>query len=338
MKRSHGVRWLYVTTILTVGFVTASAGAQPAPSGAPPQAPTPAPALAEQAPPRPLAESLTGIAKAEHRAGVALFEEGDYAGAIARFEQAYTLSHDHRLLWNILLCQKNLRSYVALVGTLRRMEQEAAAVLTAEERKDLEDLRAAAESFVSRIEIVVDEPGATVLLDGVAVGTTPLPEPLLVDVGERTLKISKPGFKEFTRPLRVVGGGRVGLAVMLVKDAPRGQLTILAGATDLISVDGRMVGRGRWEGQVRPGPHALQIRAPRMVEHRSEVLVRDRESRRVEVALKQAARPDSPAVWLWVAGGAALLTGAAISGALLFEPKRPTDVGTLGSYPLWLGR
>ncbi|HSN99928.1 MAG TPA: PEGA domain-containing protein, partial [Candidatus Nanopelagicales bacterium] len=254
-----------------------------------------------------------------------------------RFEEAYRLSRDHRLLWNIALCQKNLRQYAALLGTMRRLEQEAGAALTAEEQKDIVDLRQTAEALVSRVEIAASEGGATVLVDGVAMGTTPLAEPLVVDIGERKVRITKPGFQEFARTLRVEGGGRIGLAAVLEKEARRGRLVVQAGPEDLIAVDGRLMGKGRWEGAVPSGPHALRVSGPKMEAHQAEVLVRDGESRRVEVALNPAAKPGAGRVWLWVAGGAALLAGAAVAGAVLFEPGRPAEQGTLGSFPLSFG-
>lgn len=342
----HGrrVRWWVPAAAQAVAVLAAAgAWAQPAPGAKPaqqaqpaqPVAAAPAPAAAPEKPP--LAQSLTGMALAEYSAGVALFKDGDNAGAMARFEEAYKLSRDHRLLWNVALCQRNLRRYVALLDTMRRLEQDAGEQLSAEERQDIADLRKTAAAFVSEIEIAANEPGATVLVDGAAVGTTPLAKPVAVDLGERKVEVRKAGFQAFTRTLRIEGGGRIGVAALLAREVRRGRLSVVAGGNDLITLDGRVVGRGRWEGAVPSGPHALTVSAPKMEAHRSEVLVRDGEARRVEVSLNKKADPNASRVWIWIAGGAALAAGAAITGALLFEPGRPADVGTLGSVPLSFG-
>lgn len=345
--RARRVRWWFGAAAPAVLLAAASAGAQPAAGAKPAQpaaaAPAPAPASPGAAAPAPaparpkLSESLTGMALAEYSAGVALFKDGDFAGAMARFEEAYKLSRDHRLLWNVALCQKNLRRYVALLDTMRRLEQDAGEQLSAEERQDIADLRRTAAAFVSQIEIAASEPGATVIVDGAAVGTTPLAAPVVVDLGERKIQVRKAGFQEFTRTLRIEGGGSIGVAAVLEREIRRGRLAVVAGADDLITLDGRVVGRGRWEGAVPAGPHALQVTAPKMEAHRSEVLVRDGELRRVPVTLNKEPDPNAKRVWLWIAGGAALAAGAAITGALLFEPGRPADVGTLGSVPLSFG-
>jgi len=358
--RASGSRWAVLWAqvfAVTLGLASADAAAQPAPAkepakpaaaqpaGAKPTAAQPAGAkraaaqrAAAQPPARPpLADSLTGMAKAEHGAGVVLFQEGDYAGAIEKFEQAYELSRDHRLLWNVALCQKNLRRYARLLQTLVRMEKEAGEGLTAEERKEVAELRKVAESLVSRVEIRASEAGATVLVGSEVVGTTPLAEPVLVDIGEHRIRITKPGFKDFMRPERIEGGGRIAIAAMLEKVVHRGRLAVVAGPEDLIALDGRVVGRGRWEGSVPSGTHALRVTAPGKQAHTSEVLVRDNEARRVDVGLNPERRGSSMSTWLWIGGGVALVAGAAVAGAVLFEPGRPAEQGTLGSIPLSFG-
>ncbi|WP_438013951.1 PEGA domain-containing protein [Sorangium sp. So ce315] len=275
------------------------------------------------------------MAKAEYITGGALFRQGDYSGAGERFHRAYELSRDHRLLWDVARCHKEMRRYARLLKTLDRMEAEAGAALTVDERKDIVELRAFAERLVSRMEILASAPGATVFVDGEVVGTTPFPEPVPVDIGERQIRIVKPGFKELTRTETVAGGGQIAFSAALEKIAPRGRLRVVAGSNDAIAVDGKVVGRGAWEGSVPSGAHLLRVTAPGMLAYQADVLVRDGESRRIEVKLDDAR--GRAVSWLWLGGGAALLAGGLITGALVFEPGRPAKQGTLGSFPLSLG-
>src|ERR1700759_4037610 len=70
-----------------------------------------------QAPPpangavKPLSDSLTGLAKAEYEAAKILYGTKDHAKAIVKFGRAYEISREPRLLFNIAVCQKNLRRY-----------------------------------------------------------------------------------------------------------------------------------------------------------------------------------------------------------------------------------
>ncbi|WP_437900050.1 PEGA domain-containing protein [Sorangium sp. So ce124] len=346
MRGKHLGRWgRAVAAALGVGLAAGAAAAQPArsaPAKAPPAKAPPAatpPAATPPAPPAetPLAESLTGMARAEHGAGAALFDDGDYAGALARYERAYELSRDHRLLWKIALCQKNLRRYASMLATLRRLEAEGGAALSARDRQDIADLLKAAGNFVSLLEITASEPGAAVFVDDERVGTTPLAAPVPIDIGERRIRVSKPGFVDFVRQVKVVGGDSVALVARLDRAVHRGRLAIAAGQDDLIAIDGKVVGKGRWEGSVQSGTHALRVTAPGMAPHEAQILVRDDQRRRIDVSLERAAQRGGASKWLWIGGGAAIFAGALVAGALLFEPGTPVEQGSLGTVPLGFG-
>src|SRR5262245_5084124 len=112
---------------LALGFAVASGvhvsfAQAPPPASAPPGPATTAPAAtgapsaaastpSAPSPPKTLSETLTGMAKAEYEAGRILYGDKDYTSAIAKFQQAYQLSNEPRLLFNIAVCQKNLRKY-----------------------------------------------------------------------------------------------------------------------------------------------------------------------------------------------------------------------------------
>ncbi|WP_437299864.1 PEGA domain-containing protein [Sorangium sp. So ce426] len=343
MRGKHLGHWGRATAAaLGVGLAAGVAAAQPArsaPAGTPPAATPPAATPPAETPlaETPLAESLTGMARAEHGAGAALFDDGDYAGALARYERAYELSRDHRLLWKVALCQKNLRRYAAMIATLRRMEAEAGAALSARDRQDVADLIKAAGSFVSLLDVTASEPGAAVFVDDEPVGTTPLAAPVPIDIGERRIRVSKPGFVDLVRQVKVVGGDSVALAARLDRAVHRGRLAIAAGQDDLIAIDGKVVGKGRWEGSVQSGTHALRVTAPGMTPHEAQILVRDDERRRIDVSLERAAPRGGASKWLWIGGGAAIFAGALVAGSLLFEPGTPAEQGSLGTVPLGFG-
>lgn len=326
------------------GAPTAPAGAParaPAPASTPPSASAPAPAPASASAPAPtpaeqvpLAQSLTGLAKAEYAAGAVYFGQGDYKAAAERFERAYELSQDHRLLWEVALCHKEQRRYARMLEALDRLQATAGAALPAETQSGIAALRTFAEQLVSLMEIRSSEPGATVLVDGEPVGTTPLPGPVPVDIGERQIRITKPGFKDVARSETVAGGGRFAIAALLEKVVHRGRLRVEARPdAPLIALDGKVVGRGVWEGVVPSGAHGLRVTAPGMLAHQSEVLVQDGEARRIDVTLERQP-PNHTATWLSIGGGAALILGAVLVGALMFEPGTPAEQGTLGSIPL----
>ncbi|HTN82663.1 MAG TPA: PEGA domain-containing protein, partial [Sorangium sp.] len=169
------------------------------------------------------------------------------------------------------------------------------------------------------------------------VGTTPLAAPVPIDIGERRIRVSKPGFVDLVRQEKVVGGGTVAVLARLERAVHRGRLLVAAEQDGLIALDGKVVGKGRWEGSVPSGTHALRVTAPGMTPYEVAVLVRDEEHRRIDVSLERAPERGGASRWLWIGGGAAIFAGALIAGALLFEPGTPAEQGSLGTVPLGFG-
>lgn len=313
---------------LVVAFATATTTA-PAPAWAQSGGKAAAPSLSA---------SLTGLARAEYEAGKLLYQDGDYQNALVKFTRVYELSHDGRLLWNMAVCEKNLRHYTRVLALLDRYLVDAGPLLSAADRQEAKDLAGAARPLVSALWIMVTEPGATILVDDVEVGVSPLAAPLQLDLGKRRIHIEKAGWKPFNRTEDVAGGTELHLSAELEKEVHRGRVAITAGATDLIAVDGKTLGRGAWTGPLASGGHSLRVSAPGMAVYQAEILVQDDKAREITVTLTPLPKASNTARWLWIAGGAALVAGAAVTGAILFQPTRRPDVdGTLGTYPLSFG-
>ncbi|WP_437626259.1 PEGA domain-containing protein [Sorangium sp. So ce1151] len=318
----------------------ARAGAQPAPAqparaGAQAAPAAGAPAASAPAVQRPPSETLTGEAKAEYEAARILFNDGDYGNAIIKFERAYELSRDPRLLWNIALCQKNLKRYTRLLATIEQLLRDAGPQLTEQDRKDAADLIEATRAYVSRLDLQASEAGATVLVDGQEVGQTPLREPVLLDIGARRIRVTKKGFKDVEVTEQVAGGGVVTVKATLEKEVHEGRLIVAAGPDAVISLDGRVVGRGTWEGMVASGGHTLRVTASGMESHQSEVMILDNQTRRVQVSLVPRPKEGNVERWLWIGGGVAVLAGALLIGFGVLGPDSPVAGNTTpGSVPL----
>lgn len=295
---------------------------------------------ATTSPPRPLAESLTGVARAEYEAGRVLYADKDYSNAILKFQRAYEVSNDPRLLWNVAVCEKNLRRYSRMLSTIRKYEREAADILTADERAQAAEIIKTVETFVSTLDLRISEEGAEIFIDDESVGTTPLADPLIVDVGSRKIRVTKPGFKDFSLTRDISGGGTVVVQIDLEEEIHRGRLIVSAGPNDFISIDGKPMGKGSWEGWLPSGGHSLQVTAEGMQSYQSEVLIQDDQLRRIDVSLNPIAKSGASQTVLWIVGGAAVAAGAAVGGYFLFKPSpaQPLE-GTINPHlvPLSFG-
>jgi hypothetical protein len=241
-----------------------------------------------------LSQSLTGSAKEDFEAGKLLATDGDYAGALIKFQSAYDKSKDVRLLWNVAFCHKNLRRYSKVLSTLRRYIDEGATTLSAADKRDAEELIGLIEPFTTQVQLRVTESGAAVYVDEELLGTSPLAEAVALDLGERRLRVVKEGFVPFEKTLVIGGSSRLTLDIPLQKEVQVGQLLVHAPPGATILVDGRALGTGTLSQAFTSGAHQLQVTAPGMRPFQTEIVLQARETRSVEVVLEATAAAVKP--------------------------------------------
>ncbi len=302
------MRKFFIVTALALFLVTASAAAQTTPAQAP------------------LAELLTGDAKADYDAGKALYGNGDNDGALIKFQSAYDRSKEPRLLWNMAACEKNLHHYARALRLVRQYRTEA--TLTTEETANVDALVAVMQPFTSKLTVIVSEPGAQVTVDGESLGISPVP-PTSVDVGAHRIRVLKDGFEEYTRNITAGSTAEVTLDVALAKAIHEGRLAVRASQNASIAIDGRIVGVGTWSGALASGGHSLRVANPRMRPYQSEVHLQDHEVRDLAISLEPEAK--SVPAWVWVVGGAVLAGGLATGGYFAFRKNDPTYQGPTGT-------
>lgn len=299
---------------------------------------TAAPAFA-QPPPQtaraPLAESLTGEAKRDYDAAKLLFADGDMAGAAAKFQHAYDVSKDPRLLYNVAVCEKNQRRYFRVQVLLQRYLREMGGSLSTQDRTNVEETLTAIKSFVSTLKLNVQDEGAVVMIDGEEVGRAPITQPIPIDLGRRTIRVTKPGFLPYEKTIDVAGGTEIPLDVSLVgvpqvvREGP-GRIAVVAGEGDSIYVDGKPVATGRWEGPVQPGSHSIRVSGKGMKTYEQQVDVAPGTTRSFNVTLER--QGSSAAIWPWIIGGAAVI-GGTIAAILLLKPTDTQAPQTPGTLP-----
>jgi hypothetical protein len=277
----------------------------------------------------PLSESLTGQAKADYDAGRLLFGDDDFAGSLVKFQRAFDHVHDVRLLWNMAVCEKNLRHYARVLRLLERYQREGDQVMSPAHRAEVAEVLATVRSLVSTVHINVQPDEAELLVDEVPAGTTPLREPLWVDLGERRIRIRKLGFKDQVIAQDFAGASELTFDVTLQPEAHEGQLAISAASGDSISVDGKVMGQGQWQGTLSSGQHSVRISAPGKRAYVQELLVEDDKKRSLYITLEPE---KSAGLWplFWVGAGVVAAAGLATGGYFLLRSSPPaqTKVGT----------
>jgi hypothetical protein len=329
---------LAVALCLRGAFVTAQA--------APPTAASPTPPAADVAPtssaaaniaPLPLSATLQGEARDDYRAARILFVDQDFAGSLVKFQRAYERSGEPRLLWNMAACEKNLRHYAAVLRLLERYEREGAAHISPGHRAEFTGVLKTVRLLVSRVQLQVEPNGAHVFLDEVLVGTTPLQEPLLVDLGMRKIRIHKSGYKDHLITRNFSDASDVSFQVTLPLELHQGTLAVTARANDAIRVDGVLMGQGKWQGVLPSGEHSVRVAASGMRSFERQVFVEDDRTQSLYVTLESEPRSGiSP--WLWAAVGVVAASGIAVASYFALRPDTSATAevtpGSWGTYPL----
>jgi hypothetical protein len=291
---------------------------------------------------RPLSESLQGAARTAYASGNLLLNNGDSAGALSKFQQAYDLSKDPRLLFNMAICEKNVRAYAKMQGFLQRYEREGGRSLSAQDRATVDDALAAIKDLVGLVTITVSVPGAAVSADGETVGTSPLASPVVLDLGKHSIVVQKAGYDRVEQSVEVRGGQAMTLTVPLAAQSLVGHLVVSAERGSTIVIDGKPTGEDRFDGNLPAGPHQVRVSAEGKEPFRTDVEIREHETRTLQVSLANA---QSGQAWPWVVGGAAVVVAAVVGGYFLFQthdmvtavPVGPNNIGQL-QLSAWRGR
>lgn len=259
-----------------------------------------------------LSQSLVGAAKADFDAAKTLATDGDYATALIKFQSAYEASKDPRLLWNVAFCHKNLRHYAKVLFTLQRYINEGATTLGANDKREAQDLIVLIEPFTTRANLNVSEREANVYVDDELVGSSPLAAPVVLDIGERHLRVVKEGYYTLEKTLPIGGNSEVTVNLVLEQEVHEGRLVVNAPTSATIILDGKPMATGKLNQSIVSGEHQIQVTAPGLRPFLTEVVIQDKETRSLDVVLESATPPEKPRVRVAV-------------GCAVPEPKAPEE-------------
>lgn len=172
-----------LVAFVSVGFLVARAEAAPA-------APAPADAKAE--------------ARERFDRGLGLFEKGENAAALAEFKRAYELIPNPVVLYNMGLVYAATNRPVEASDALERYLAQAGEKASPQQRQHATKVRDEQAARVGRVLVLTDHP-ATVQVDGVEAGRTPMAEPLRLPSGAHTIAAMAPGYQPTRRELTLAG-------------------------------------------------------------------------------------------------------------------------------------
>jgi hypothetical protein len=280
--------------------------------------------------PKSLADSLQGPARAAYDSASLLVMNQDFAGALAKYKEAYVASEDPRLLYNMAVCEKNRRHYANMQLLLERYVSEAGARMTPEDHVAVTAALDAIRNLVATLQIAVNVDGATIAVDGEAVGRSPLERPVRIDLGKHTVTATMTGYLPAELTAEAVGGGQATMSIALVPKPHVGHLDVTTDDDASITIDAKPEAVGRFAGQLSPGVHEVSASAPGRLAYKVQVELRDGEARTLEFHLDRERAP----IWPWIASGAAVVAAGVVGGYFLFktrEEQGAPPAGDLGT-------
>jgi len=358
----------------------------------------PAPARPDKTQARaPIRAELGEDARRSWDSAIELFEARDFEGARVEFMRAWELSRNPRVLFNVGVCDKNLRRYARAATVWRQQLETGSSQLSEDEIRATQGAIAAVEPFISSLTVRANVEGATLLIDNEAAGQTPFLGPIPIDVGHHSLRLRKPGFHDGLRELEVASNkpetvelelepviktslvqvtvrspaattifvdgvdmgpapfkgqlpvGRhtiearaagyvtarqtsdvrwnqpVSLVLSLSRERHEGKVRVRVSEADaIISVDGKVVGSGSWEGVLPSGGHQLTVRKNGYETYTSDVALSDDQVRSVTVPL---VREQHGASWVWwTVGSVAVVAGGAVATYFVTKPTERAPV------------
>ncbi|WP_437683390.1 PEGA domain-containing protein [Sorangium sp. So ce131] len=253
---------------------------QPADTAAPaepaaPAVPAPsAPAAGESAPAAGEGAPAAGEGAPDRRAeaearfykGRKLYEVGAFGPALAEFLASRELYPNRSATSGAAACLKKLQRFDEALELFEILLRDFADTLPADAKtaaqREVLELR----GLVGTIEIEHAEPGASISVGGQRRGDYPLLAPLRVPAGSHVVHVDKDGFEPLQIRVDVAGGRTARVAARMRAIAPRrralGRLRVAEryGQEMDVLVDGNLVGRTPWEGEVEVGEHTVVLR------------------------------------------------------------------------------
>jgi len=152
----------------------------------------------------------------EHFArGRELYDEGDFQASLIEFKRAYAKEPHFQVLFNIGQVQYQLGDYASAKKTLEQYLEDGGDKIEPGRRQATSNDIARLAKRVATVEITVNVPGATVTVDDVERGSTPLDGPIDISAGRRRIKARKDGYVEAEEVVDIAGGDAAAVSLEL---------------------------------------------------------------------------------------------------------------------------
>lgn len=316
-----GSGWKRALSIGVASVAITLALAPRAEAQAPPPQPGAAPKSDAAAPPADLQAQAAERKKAADQSMEAL----RYADALAGYGEAYTITKDPALLYNMGRALQALNRFPEALEKLEAFEAAASPELKARVPR-LQKLIAEIRARVSALTVHTNVEGARILVRNTVVGKSPLSAPLKLESGKAEIEIEAEGYFPGKKTVELPGGSELRVDIDLFSRNTTGILSVQASAKGAeVLVDGKRIGIAPLELNVAKGTHTVVVRHPSYRVYETSAVVPAGGSKTVVATLQDTSIAKK--WWFWTAAGALVTAGVVVTVAAVVE--RPPDSGTI---------
>jgi tetratricopeptide (TPR) repeat protein len=173
--------------------------------------------------------------------GNILLENGEFDAASEAFERSVKLNPDKDNLYNLAKCYEVTHRYTEALSLFERILNEFDDALDFEIHDEVSSRISALNASVARLKVESAPAGASIRIDGVTVGNSPLQEPLVLMPGDHKLEVSLEGYETVAHQVNLVAGAQKDVLITL--QFSKATLSILSNeAGAAIWLNGRNIG------------------------------------------------------------------------------------------------
>ncbi len=285
------------------------------------------------------AQTSTGVATvAQVAEGRALFQEGmrlvgqeSWGEALEFFRRSRALISRPSTLFNIGSVLTRLGRMNEAITTLDEFLRVSDPAQNAAERAEAERLLADARRALVRLTLTLNVAEARVHIDGAPVDGSGAARALVLDPGERRVRVTAPGFEEQQFSLSLLPAIARSHRVDL-REVPTRIVLAITPERSVVRVDGRDVGTAR-EVPVGPGEHVILVTAEGYLPLQRTARVDRGESVNLGLSLSRRARSNlTSSPWFWTVVGVVVVgtvAGIAVATVTLREDPYGGSTGTV---------
>ena len=160
-------------------------------------------------------------ARTRYARALELAGRGSYDAALQMFEEAYALSPQFPVLYNIGEAQAALGQFPEAIETFSEYLRDGQERIPRQRRQQVKTFIALLTSRLATVSITADRPDARITIDGRDVGSTPLPQPVRIAPGTHTISAAADGAPALVQVVTLEEAEHQTLALVLPAPLPK---------------------------------------------------------------------------------------------------------------------